>query len=198
MQTDSNLIFVGNTNLSSITIGSASVTSCILDLASGLLTSTSSPTTYIAPVVSGGQFLLNSSLLFGEDLGPGAIRLRGAAWLTSAFAPNSTSGTNLQVLWQGAVDASSGTYPANFSGLTWNTFAAGGVIPLADLSTSTAIALPDFPDRIPKTGLPRFIRLAFQPSGTFSSLTIVFAGLEIGGRPDFNIGQYPGGFQVAS
>jgi hypothetical protein len=81
--------------------------------------------------------------------------------------------------------------------LSWQTIAEGGVIPLASLSTGTAIPLPDLPDRDPKQGLPRFLRLAFNPSGTFSSLTIVFAGLEIGGRPDFYIGQYPGGFQVA-
>lgn len=195
MQTDTNLIFVSAT--SSITVGSASVTSNILDLASGLMTSTSSPSTYAAPVVSGGNFLLTTSVLFGEDLGPGPIRLRATAWLTSAFAPNSTSGTNLQVFWQGAVDASAGTYPASFTSLSWQTIAEGGVIPLASLSTGTAIPLPDLPDRDPKQGLPRFLRLAFNPSGTFSSLTIVFAGLEIGGRPDFYIGQYPGGFQVA-
>lgn len=198
MMTDTNLIFVASA--SSLTIGSASVTTNILDLASGLMTSTSSPTTYSAPVVSGGEFLLTSSVLFGEDLGPGAIRLRAVAWLAASATP--TSGTNLQIAWQGAVDASSGTYPASFSSLTWNTFAETGNIPTANLApqfgtnAGAELTLPDWPDRWPRLGLPRFIRLAFIPSGTFSSLSVVFAGVAIQ-KPDFYVGNYPGGFQVA-
>ena len=196
MQTDTNLIFIGsNVASTSVTIGSASITSNILDLATGLITTSS---TYGQSPLSGGEFLLTNSINFGEDLGPGAIRLRGQAWLTSAFAPNSTSGTNLTIAWQGAPDIFAGsTTVGTFASLTFSTYAATGGIPLANLSTGSSLALPDWPDRMVKTNLPRFMRLAFIPSGTFSSLTIVFAGFALG-RPDFYIGQYPGGFQVAS
>lgn len=196
MQTDTNLIFVGsNVSSTSVTIGSASVTSNILDLATGLITTSS---TYGQSPLTGGNFYLTSNLNFGEDLGPGALRLRGSAWLSSTFAPNSTSGTTFAIAWQGAPDIFAGsTTVGTFASLTFSTYAQTGGIPIADLSTGSAISLPDWPDRMVKTNLPRFMRLAFIPSGTFSSLTIVFAGISTS-RPDLYIGQYVGGFQVAS
>jgi hypothetical protein len=194
MQCDNNLLFIGSV-LASVTIGSASVTSAVFDLSTGLMTNSS---TYGPDPVGGGLFLLASTLSYGEDLGPGGFRLRGTALLSSAFAPNSTSGTNVVVAWQGASDPYAGgsiSTPA-FASLTWNTYAQTGPIPLADLKTNTAIVLPDFADRMVDTNLPRFLRLAFIPSGTFSSLTIVNANVNVQ-RPDGYCGDYPGGFVVA-
>lgn len=197
MQTDTNLIFVSaNTSITWSATNSV-LTSYVLDLGTGLMTNTTAPVTYSAPAVSGGLFLLTTSYQFGEDLGPGALRLRGQAWLSSATP---TTGTMLTIAWQGAVDASSGTYPANYSGLTWSTYALTE-IPVADMAPLVSgnvpsIPLPDFPDRLPETGLPRFIRLQFSPSGSFTSLTVNFAGIAIQ-RPDVYVGKYPGGFQVA-
>jgi len=159
-------------------------------------------TTYSAPVVSGGGFLLNAALLFGEDLGPGAQRLRLLAIIGTAF----TGGTSLNIQIQGAPDASGGTYPANLSGLTWVTYVETGAIPTADLATAAAagvipsksiITLPDFPDRLLTTALPRFISLNYVPAGTFSGGAISAAGVFLG-KPDFNVGMYPGGFVVAA
>ena len=171
------------------------MTSNILDLASGLITTSS---TYGQSPLTGGNFYLTSSLNFGEDLGPGGLRLRGVSWLSSAFAPNSTSGTTFAIAWQGAPDIFAGSSTiGTFASLTFSTYAQTGGIPPASMATGSEITLPDWPDRLIKTNLPRFMRLAFIPTGTFSSLTIVFAGVALASKPDFYIGQYPGGFQVA-
>lgn len=194
MQTDNNLIFVGGTNgnapLAITTAGTNP--SFMLDLSSGLMQN-STTGTYSASTVSGGEFLLSSTLLFGEDLGPGAERLRLASWLSPGTV---AGGTNINVQWQGAVDASGGTYPANVSSLTWTVFDETGLIALASLTGGALLPLPDWPDRAIKTAMPRFMRLAFVSTGTFTGLSIAFAGVGLQ-RPDFNVGQYPGGFQVA-
>src|SRR5215475_6800826 len=101
MQTDINLLFIN----ASTAITSVSVTSNILDLSSGLMSSTSSPVTYNTASVSGGQFLITPTLDFGEDLGPGALRLRGFANI-GATTPSGSSATNVTFAWQGAADTS--------------------------------------------------------------------------------------------
>jgi hypothetical protein len=200
MQTDINLVFTGGITGSAQAITSAAVRSTgILDLATGLM---NTGTTYAASPLSGGAYYTNTSLLFSEDLGPGALRMRLAAIIGAAFV----GGTSLNLAIQGAVDASGGTYPANLSGLTWATYAETGAIPLADLGiapsaggdpSQSIITLPDWPDRLIKTAMPRFISLLYTPAGTFSGGTIGFAGMLVG-KPDFNVGKYPGGFSVAS
>lgn len=200
MQTDTNLIFTGGNTGSAQAITSSNVRSTgILDLATGLM---NTGTTYSASPLSGGLFLLSPSQVFGEDLGPGALRMRMAAVIGAAF----TGGTSLNIQIQGAVDAAAGSYPANLSGLTWVTYAETGAIPLADLGnapTSTSdpsksiITLPDWPDRLLTTALPRFISLLYVPVGTFTGGTIAFAGM-LTQKPDFNIPRYPGGFNVAA
>lgn len=200
MQTDINLLFTGGITGNAQAITNAAVRSTgILDLGTGLM---NTGTTYGAPGVSGGNFLINSSLLFGEDLGPGSRRLRLAAMIGAAF----TGGTSLNIAIQGAVDASGGAYPANLSGLTWVTYAETGAIPVADLGNAPSassdpsksiITLPDFPDRLLTTAMPRFISLLYTPVGTFATGTIATAGVFMG-KLDNNFGKYPGGFTVAA
>ena len=199
MQTDVNLLFTGGNTGSAQAITSANVRSTgIFDLSSGLM---NTGTTYVAPVVSGGNFLINSALLFGEDLGPGIERLRLLAIIGTAFV----GGTSLNIQIQGAPDAAAGTYPANLSGLTWTTYAETGAIAVADLGNAAAagtdpsksiITLPDFPDRLLTLAMPRFISLNYVPVGTFSGGAISAAGVFLG-KPDFNVGKYVGGFTVA-
>jgi hypothetical protein len=200
MQTDSNLLWTGGNTGGAQAITNAAVRSTgILDLSSGLM---NTGTTYLASAQSGGNFNINSALVFGEDLGPGALRLRLAAIIGAAFV----GGTSLNIAFQGAVDAAAGTYPANLSGLTWTTYAETGAIPVADLGVAptqftdpsqSIISLPDWPDRLIKTAMPRFISLLYTPVGTFSAGTIATAGLLLG-KPDFNIGKYAGGFTVGA
>ena len=80
---------------------------------------------------------------------------------TSAFS----GGTNLNVALQGAADqGSSGSYQPS----TWYTFAESGTILTANLTASTVIFrvpwLPPFPANL----RPRYLRLLFTPSGTFT------------------------------
>jgi hypothetical protein len=199
MQTDINLVFTGGNTGSAQAITNAAVRSTgILDLATGLM---NTGTTYAASPLSGGAYLSNTSLLFSEDLGPGAMRLRFLAILSAAFV----GGTSLNLAIQGAPDASAGAYPANLSGLTWQTYGETGAIPIADLGNAPAasgdpsksiISLPDWPDRTIATAMPRFISLLYTPVGTFSAGGIGFAGVFVG-KPDFNNGKYAGGFSVA-
>jgi hypothetical protein len=200
MQTDVNLLFTGgNTGSAQAITGSAVRSTGIFDLGTGLM---NTGTTYTAPAVSGGNFLLNAALLFGEDLGPGSKRLRMLAIIGTAF----TLGTSLNIQIQGAADASGGTYPANLSGLTWNTYAETGPIPVADLGNVAAagtdpsrsiITLPDWPDRLLTTAMPRFISFNYVPAGVFSTGAISAAGVFLQ-KPDFNAGKYVGGFTVAA
>lgn len=189
MQTDSNALFVGGITGSALAITSAAVRSTgILDLATGLQ---NTGTTYAAdPLITG-----NASV-FGEDLGIGARRLEFLASIATAFV----GGTSLNIAIQGAVDASGGTYPANFSGLTWTTYAETGAIPLAVLGGTAPfgfIQLPDWPHRQISANLPRFISLLFTPVGTFSAGAIGFAGYFM---PAFRnaVGKYPSGFSVGA
>lgn len=194
MQTDSNLLFTGGNTGSAQAITSAAVRSTgILDLATGLM---NTGTTYSAAPMTTG----NSSV-FGEELGNGFWRARLAAFIGTAFA----GGTSLNIAIQGAVDAAAGTYPANLSGLTWNTYAETGAVPLASLGAPTTgvtpeqgmIFLPDWPHRLIKTGLPRFISLLYTPVGTFTAGTISTSGFFMQ-LPDFDAANHPSGFTVGS
>jgi phage tail protein X len=199
MQTDTNLIFTGgNTGPAQAITGTAVRSTGILDLATGLM---NTGVTYAASPLSGGNYLINTSLLFSEDLGPGALRLRLAAIIGTAFS----GGVSLNIQIQGAVDASAGAYPANLSGLTWMTYAETGAIPVADLGiaaaasvipSSSIITLPDWPERTIFTAMPRFISLNYVPAGTFGAGALSFAGMMLQ-KPNFGIGQYVGGFSIA-
>lgn len=187
MQTDTNLLFVGGNTGSALSITSSAVASTgILDLSQGTM---NTGTTY-----SNDPMTTGSSSYFAEDLGNGPWRLNLSAFIGTAFA----GGTSLNIAFQGAPDASGGSYPANLSGLTWTTYAETGAIPLANINVANSqIFLPDWPHRLIKAAMPRFIRLYFTPVGTFSAGTIVLAGVFMG-RPDFDMQNYPGGFAVGS
>ena len=191
MQTDINTIFTGgNTGAAQAITSSAVRSTGIYDLAAGAMLT---GTTYAASPVSGGNYLINTALLFSEDLAPGQRRMRFLAFVGTAFA----GGTSLNIAIQGAVDASAGSYPANLSGLSWTTYAETGAIPVANINVANSlIALPDWPDRLIKAAMPRFISLLYTPVGTFSTGTISFAGMTIN-KPDFNALQYVGGFTVS-
>ena len=184
--TDSNLLFVGGVTGSAISITSSAVRSTgILDLATGLMNTGS---TYATSPVSTGN-----ATVFGEDLSIGPRKFDFVAWIGTAFA----GGTSLNIAIQGAVDASSGTYPANLSGLTWTTYAETGAVPVAVLTANGKIPLPDWPHRQIGAALPRFISLLFTPVGTFSGGTITTAGMFMP-APHNPGGLYPSGFSVGA
>ena len=194
MQTDTNLLFTGGNTGSAQSITSTSVRSTgILDLATGLM---NTGTTYSAAPLTQG----NASV-FAEDLGNGPWRMYMIALLSTTF----TGGTSLNIQIQGAVDASSGSYPANLSGLTWTTYAETGAIPVANLIAASAastrnaglIHLPDWPHRLIGAAMPRFISLYYVPTGTFSAGAIGTAGMVMP-APDFDAQFFPSGFSVGS
>lgn len=201
MQTDSNLLFTGGTTGAAQAIAGATILSTgKLDLATGLM---NTGATYATSGVSGGAFNLfpTTSLVFGEDLGAGAQRLRMLAVLAAPF----TGGTSLNIQIVGLVDAGTG-YPVSFpaaGNAAWLVFAETGPIPIANLAAAafnpnrSIITLPDWPDREIATAMPRFIALQYVPAGTFTGNSAISSAGVFLQKPDFYAGQYPGGFQVA-
>ena len=199
-QTDINLFFTGGNTGSAQAITSSAVRSTgILDLATGLM---NTGTTYSAsPVTTGNATLSGGYPLFGEDLGPGHWRVRLGFLIAATFI----GGTSLNIQVQGAVDASSGSYPANLSGLTWTTYAETGAIPQASLTAVAAgkannsgLIVLEWPDRQIIANLPRFISINYNPVGTFSAGTIGTGAVFVGSLPDFDVQYYPSGFTVGS
>lgn len=185
---DSNLTFTSASLNGAQAVTSTTVQSTgILDMASGLIINTSTATTYPAAGLT-----LGNATYFAQSLGDGTNPIDVIASVGTAFA----GGTSLQVIVQGAVDASSGTYPANISGLTWVTLEAGPVIPLANLTASAMIPGPTIGASPPNLLNYRFVRLAYVPVGTFSGGTVGFSAM---GRFPSNIKQMAssaGGFYV--
>ena len=188
-QTDINLVWTGgNTGAAQAITSAAVVSTGILDLATGLMNTT---TSYVAPLLSDGN-----ATYFGQDYGVGAERLMMWATVGTTFL----GGTSLNISIQGAVDTQGSGL---FSALTFQTYAETGAIPVAALVAPTnsvavpnIIPLPDWPRRIITKALPRFIQIVYTPVGTFSAGTINFAGMGLQ-RPDpFNLGQYASGFSV--
>lgn len=193
MQTDQNLIFDGLNGVAHSIAGSANVASTgVLDLSEGLMLTGASydnptPNFKISPNLAG---------IWGEDLGIGPLRLFMRAYVGTAFVGG---GATLNVAYQGAVDNLGGT----IAGLTWGTFAETGPYLTAALLVAQAkIPLPDFSHRALSllgaagAGLPRFIRLLYQITGTFSAGSIAFAGIVMPGA-DNPVGLYGSGFTVA-
>lgn len=184
-QTDSNLLFVGgNGTAGPLTITSSAVGTDPLDLSTGLFNTGS---TYVAAPLT-----IGNATVFAENLGVGNRRMEFQTIVGAAFV----GGTSLTIAIQGAVDAASGSYPANLSGLTWTTYAQTGAVPVANLTAGIGIPMPDWPSSAPYP-MPRFIRLLFTPAGTFSAGTIAFAGMwdQFYRNP---VGLYPSGFSVGA
>ena len=195
MQTDQNLIFDGLNGVAHNIAGSANVPSTgTLDLSEGLMLTGAN---YDNPTIN---FKISPQLtVWGEDLGIGPLRLNMTAFVSSTL-PFIGAGATLNIAYQGAIDNQSGV----LAGLTWNTFGeTGPSLTAANLLASALIPLPDFSRRAAAAAgvngaLPRFIRLLYQITGTFTQGTIAFAGMSLG-RPDApsTLGNYGGGFAVA-
>lgn len=185
-QSDSNLFFTGGITGAAQAITSAAVRSTgILDLATGLM---NIGTTYAAAPLT-----IGNASVFAEDLGIGALRLMLAIYLGAAFV----GGTSLNIAFQGAVDAAAGAYPANLSGLTWNTYAESGAQATAGLLLNAKFPMPDWPHRAIAQSMPRFVSLLYTPVGTFSAGTIANAYMTTD-RGDNPVGLYPSGFTVGA
>ena len=196
MQTDQNLIFDGLNGVAHNIAGSANVPSTgTLDLAEGLMLTGGN---YDNPAAN---FLISPNLggIWGEDLGVGSKRLNMSAFVSNTL-PFLGGGATLNVAYQGAVDNLSGV----LAGLTWTTFGeTGPSLTAANLLAGALIPLPDFSRRAAYAigvngAMPRFIRLLYQITGTFTQGSIAFAGMSMG-RPDgvTSLPFYGSGFTVA-
>lgn len=190
MQTDQNLLFSVNQNLA----GSGNVASQgVYDIQEGLMVVGS---TYDNPFLL-GKFSPQSNA-FGEDLGNGPMRLYGRAGVLSTL-PFVGGGATLNIAWQSAVDNLGGT----IAGLTWTTISETGPTLTAALMIANAmIPLPDLTRRAlfpagTQGGMPRFLRLLFQISGTFTQGTLSYAGMFPTAARDLDDQFYGGGFVVA-
>ena len=131
---DANLTFTGanvggSTAVTSSTVGSLGV----LDMATGLVVNSGVVTTYAAAGLN-----IGNATYFSQSLGDGTNPLEAMASVGTAL----TGGTSLAIAMQGAVDASSGSYPANYSSLTWVTLETGPAIPAANLTAGALIPGP--------------------------------------------------------
>lgn len=137
--------------------------------------------------------------VWGEDLGIGPVRLNMTMFVSSTL-PFVGAGATLNIAYQGAVDNLGGT----IAGLSFVTFGeTGPTLTAANLLASALIPLPDFSRRAAAAAgvggaMPRFIRLLYQITGTFTQGSVAFAGMSMS-RPDgpTTLGNYGGGFVVA-
>jgi hypothetical protein len=134
MFADNNLVFTGGSILGAAqAVTSSQVLSTgILDMATGLIINSSTVTTYAAASSVSGVNASGIVTVFAESFGDGSNPLDLWAVIGQTFL----GGTSLQIQLLGAADASSGTYPAAISGLTWSVLDAGPVVPTANLTYS--------------------------------------------------------------
>jgi hypothetical protein len=113
--------------------------------------------------------IFGTTTVFGQAdaMGVGSLRPELNVTVGTAFV----GGTNLNVALQGAIDSGTPTFNPG----TWNTFAETGTIAAASLTANTVIMrfpwLPPFPANL----RPRYLRLLFTPSGTFTAGNIASA-----------------------
>ena len=193
MQTDVNLLFTGAAGVGQSLAGSANVASTgVLDLQEGLMITTAN---YDNPFLY-GKFSPQSTD-FGADLGVGPWRLMMRMGVSSTL-PFVGVGATLNVAIQAASDNLGGT----IAGLTWQTISETGPTLTAALLTANArVPLPDFTHRQlaalgTQGNMPRFIRLLYQITGTFTQGTVTYAGMFMPAS-DIDIPYYGGGFVVA-
>lgn len=195
MQTDINLLFSGALGVAQNIAGSANVASTgTLDLSEGLMLT---GTVYDNPTPN--FKIPPNQTIWGEDLGVGWKRLQMTAFVSNTL-PFVGAGATLNIAYQGAVDNLGGT----IAGLNFVTFGETGPTLTAALMTASAmIPLPDFSRRALSAlgtggGMPRFIRLLYQVTGTFTQGSIAWAGMSlIRGDGPTTLPYYGGGFVVA-
>lgn len=194
MQTDVNLLFSGASGVGQNIAGSASVASTgVLDLQEGLMITTG---VYDNPFTL-GKFSPQSNA-FGEDLGVGPWRLMMRMGVSAAL-PFVGAGATLNVAYQGAVDNLGGT----IAGLNFVTFAeTGPTLTAALLTASARVPLPDISHRAlaaagTQGSMPRFLRLLYQITGTFTQGTVQYAGMFMPAS-DIDMPYYGGGFVVGA
>lgn len=194
MQTDINLLFTGAAGVGQSIAGSANVPSTgVYDIQEGLM---------LTGGIYDNPFALAKfspqSNAFGEDLGNGPMRLYGRAGVSAAL-PFIGAGATLNIAWQSAVDNLGGT----IAGLNFVTVSETGPTLTAALMVANAmIPLPDLTRRAlfaagTQGGMPRFLRLLYQITGTFTQGTLTYAGLFPVAARDLDDQYYGGGFIVA-
>lgn len=149
------------TNLS---ITSTAVASNVIDL----LTVGVGTTSAAANVIIG-----QTRTVFGEDPGIGGVRPLVSCAVGTAFAGAGT----LTVAFQGAQDDGTGN-PG-----TWQTFEQTSAMTIAQLTAGSFFGRFTWPPEYPEGFQPRFERLLFTPSSTFTAGTVAFAVVTMG-RPD--------------
>ncbi len=110
--------------------------------------------------------IIGNPALFGSDVGIGSHRPQVDCGVGVAFA----GGTSLAIAFQAAIDVAVTHIPT-----TWVTLADIPTIPLAQLTAAAVIGRFDFPPAIPPGLNPRYLRLLFTPTGTFTAGTIDYA-----------------------
>lgn len=136
-----------------------------------------------------GNIIGNVSI-FGEDIGVGDGP--GTPKLLVIVTTTLSGGTNVNVQFQGAIDNGS-----NSPG-TYNTYAESGTVVTANLVAGNSIFEIDVPGVIPKTPNftpPRFLRLQYVISGTYSSGNV--SAYIIRDRYNWSARMYPSNFVVA-
>lgn len=107
---------------------------------------------------------------FGMDFGigssPGTPRIIGE--VNTAFV----AGTSLQVAFQGAPDNATAHANGLLASLVFVTHIETDPIPIAQLTLNTPLFSFSWPMRQFTTPVPRFFRLLFKPTGTFTAGTV--------------------------
>lgn len=131
----------------------------------------------------------------GRDMGIGddpALKIR--ATVAAAFV----GGTNAQVLLQGAPDNGSGS-PG-----TYVTMATGPLVVTANLGVGAALLDIDMPRPAPGQAPPRFLRLAYTTTGTFTAGGLLIGEIVIDRQDQVNTptigvsGGYPAGIYITN
>ncbi len=108
--------------------------------------------------------IIGNRALFGTDVGIGGVRPQIECLVTAAFV----GGTNLVAKFQAAPDVAVTHIPT-----TWTTLVETGVILTASLTLGQILARFDYPPAFPANLNPRYLRLLFTTTGTFSAGSIL-------------------------
>ena len=112
--------------------------------------------------------IIGNRTLFGADVGIGAFRPEIAAAVGNAFL----GGTAINMALQAAPDTGvGGAYQPG----PWVTLGETGAVPLATLIAGAKIGRLPFLPAMPENLNPRYLRLLFTPTGTFTGGTIAYA-----------------------